>query len=99
MKSKSLTVIRTLIVCALVAAFAAIAYAQDNKDKAAPQVSKGEQDAIAKIQSASDPAAKLKAGGEFVKKFPKSTQRAAVVSTVVTAINNMSDPAQKITLL
>lgn len=74
-----------------------MASAQD-KDKA-PQVSKGEQDAMTKVQNAADPAAKLKAADEYIKKYPKSTNRAGVVSHVIGEISNVADPAQKITLL
>jgi tetratricopeptide (TPR) repeat protein len=97
MKSKSVAVTQALAVCALVMAFAASAFAQD-KTKA-PQVSKGEQDAMTKVQSAADPAAKLKAADEFIKKYPKSTNRAGVVTHVIGEISNVPDPAQKITLL
>src|SRR5205085_9082194 len=97
MKPKSFAAARALAVCALVFAFAAFAAAQD-KNKA-PQVSKAEQDAMLKVQSAADPAAKLKAAEEFIKKYPKSTNRANVVAHVVSEIGNVSDPAQKITLL
>jgi tetratricopeptide (TPR) repeat protein len=97
MKPKSFAITRALVVCALAVALAADAFAQD-KNKA-PQVSKGEQDAMMKVQSAADPAAKLKAADEFIKKYPKSTNRANVVSHVIDAINNTQDQAQKITLL
>ncbi|MEN3333009.1 MAG: hypothetical protein V7641_2374 [Blastocatellia bacterium] len=97
MKSKSVAVTQALAACALVLAFAALALAQE-KPKA-PQVSKGEQEAITKVQTAADPAAKLKAADEFIKKYPKSTNRAGIVSHVIGEISNVSDPAQKITLL
>ena len=97
MKPTSFAAARALAVCALALALAAIAFAQD-KDKA-PQVSKGEQDALTKVQSTTDPAAKLKAADEFIKKYPKSTNRAVVVTHVIGEINNVSDPAKKITLL
>jgi tetratricopeptide (TPR) repeat protein len=97
MKSTSFAVTRTLAVCALVIVLVALSFAQD-KPKA-PQVSKGEQDAMTKVQSAADPAAKLKAADEFIKKYPKSTNRAVVVSHVIGEISNVADPAQKITLL
>lgn len=94
MKSTSFA-IRALAVCALTLAVAANLCAQDK----APQVSKGEQDALTKVQAAADPAAKLKAAEDFIKKYPKSTQRAGVVTHVVGEISNVSDPAQKITQL
>jgi tetratricopeptide (TPR) repeat protein len=97
MKPKSFAVTRALAVCALVMALVALSFAQD-KTKASP-VSKGEQDAMTKVQSAADPVAKLKAADEFIKKYPKSANRAVVVSHVIGEINNVVDPAQKITLL
>src|SRR2546423_4539448 len=102
MKSKSFAVTRALAVCALVIALVALSFAQD-KTKA-PQVSKGEQDALTKVQTAADPAAKLKAADEFIKKYPKSTNRAGVVTYVIGEISKMGDvlnpnPAEKITLL
>lgn len=97
MKSNSYAVTRALAVCALAVAFAAAAWAQD-KGKA-PQVSKGEQEAMAKVHTAADPAARLKAADEFIKKYPKSANRAIVVSDVVGEISKVTDPTQKITLL
>ncbi|HJQ25484.1 MAG TPA: hypothetical protein VKA60_16310 [Blastocatellia bacterium] len=97
MKSKSFAVTRALAVCALAVALAAFALAQD-KNKA-PQVSKGEQEAMMKVQSAADPQAKLKAAEEFIKKYPKSTNRAGVLSHVAGEINNVTDQAAKITML
>jgi tetratricopeptide (TPR) repeat protein len=97
MKPNSYAITRALAVCALLVALAAAASAQD-KSKA-PQVSKAESDALNKVQTAADPAAKLKAADEFIKKYPKSTNRAGVVSHVVNEISKVSDPTQKITLL
>jgi hypothetical protein len=95
MKPKSFAVARALAVCALIAALAVFALAQD-KNKA-PQVSKGEQEAMMKVQSAADPAAKIKAAEEFIKKYPKSTNRAGVVTHVIGDISNVPDAAQKTT--
>ena len=97
MKSKSVAGIQALAACALVVALVALSFSQD-KPKA-PQVSKGEQEAMTKVETAADPAAKLKAADEFIKKYPKSTNRAGVVSHVIGEISNVTDPAQKITLL
>jgi tetratricopeptide (TPR) repeat protein len=73
--------------------------AQDKNKDQAPQANKGEQDAVLKVRSAPDVQAKLKAAGEFVKKYPKSTQRAAVVGHVMQEINKIPDATQKISLL
>src|SRR2546423_2614645 len=107
MKPKSFAVARALAVCALIAALAAAALAQDKDKNKAPQISKGEQEAMMKVQSAADPAAKIKAAEEFIKKYPKSTNRAGVVTHVVGEINKACDfpnpqadcPAKKIVLL
>ena len=88
MKSILFICARVFVVCLLAAALSGVSAAQDkdkDKDKG-PQISKGEQEAAGKVQAAPDTATKLKAAGEFIKKYPKSTQRAAVVSTVVDAI-------------
>ena len=68
MKPKLFAITQALAMCALTIAVAAVSYAQD-KNKA-PQVSKGEQEAMMKVQSAADPAAKLKAAEEFIKGDP-----------------------------
>ena len=73
--------------------------AQDKNKDQASQAPKGEQEALLKVQSAPDVSAKLKAAGDFVKKYPKSTQRAAVVGHVMQEINKVPDATQKITLL
>lgn len=99
MKPTSFAVARALAVCALIAALAAFALAQDKDKNKAPQISKGEQEAMMKVQSAADPAAKIKAAEEFIKKYPKSTNRAGVVTHVIGEINNVPDAAQKATLL
>jgi tetratricopeptide (TPR) repeat protein len=102
MKLRLFAKMKALQLCALasVLAFASTAYAAQDKTKdQAPQVSKGEQDAALKVQSAPDAQAKLKAAGEFIKKYPKSTQRAAVVGHVIQEINKVPDAGQKISLL
>jgi hypothetical protein len=64
-----------------------------------PQPSEGEAKAAAKVEAAPDPAAKIQAASEFVKKYPKSTLRPKVAGYVATQINAVTDPAQKVTLL
>jgi hypothetical protein len=63
------------------------------------QPNEAEAKAAAKVETAPDPNAKLQAAGEFVKKYPKSTLRPKVAGYLATHINNLPDPAQKITLL
>jgi tetratricopeptide (TPR) repeat protein len=103
MKSMLFPAMRALAVCLI--ALAPAAFAQDpykNQDKPqpkAPQISEAEEKALVKVRDAADPAAKLLAAEEFVKKYPKSTRRAEVVLHVVTEISKMPDPAQQIPLL
>ena len=63
-----------------------------------PGVSAGEQKAAEAITSAPDPAAKLKAGAAFIKKYPKSTLRSRVAQALAYDIAAVKDPAQKISL-
>jgi tetratricopeptide (TPR) repeat protein len=98
MKSRLFAMTKALSVCAIMATFVLVSSSYAAQDKA-PQASKAEQEAAMKVESAPDTAAKLKAAGEFVKKYPKSTQRATVVGYVVQEINKAPDAAQKISML
>lgn len=98
MKLRLFAMTKALSVCTIAAmlVLASVSYAAQDK---APQASKGEQDAAMKVQSAPDVATKLKAAGEFIKKYPNSTQRAMVVGYVVQEISKTPDATQKISLL
>ncbi|HEY3136763.1 MAG TPA: hypothetical protein VGL29_12110 [Blastocatellia bacterium] len=61
--------------------------------------SEGEQKAMAAIAAAPDAAAKLQAATEFIKKYPKSTSRAKVVTFVAQEANKTTDNSQRITQL
>ena len=61
--------------------------------------SKGEQDAAAKVQAAADLPAKIAAAGEFVKKYPKSSQRAQIVTYIAHEVEKVTDDAQRIAQL
>ena len=98
MKLRLFAMTRALPVCAIMAMFVLASSSYAAQDKAA-QASKGEQEAATKVQSAPDVAAKLKAAGDFVRKYPKSTQRAMIVGYVVQEINKTPDATQKISLL
>ena len=98
MKSRLFAMTKALSVCAIMAMFVLASSSYAAQDKA-PQASKAEQEAGMKVETAPDVATKLKAAGEFVKKYPKSTQRATVVGYVVQEINKSPDAAQKISLL
>lgn len=98
MKRKLFVAIRAWAGCALVSTLAFASSALAAQDKG-PQVPKGEAEAMQKIQVAPDTATKLKLAGEYIKKYPKSTQRAQVVGYVGQEISKTPDATQKITLL
>ena len=71
----------------------------DEKTKGGPgQISDGEREALKKIEAAPTIDAKLKAAGDFLKKYPKSRVRGEVANRVVAKIGETQDHAQKITL-
>jgi hypothetical protein len=71
----------------------------DKKAKAeAASLSDGERKAATRINEAKDPAAKLAAATEFIKKYPKSTIRAKIADHIAGQISGTQDAAQKITL-
>lgn len=82
----------------LAAPYCAAFDAAQAKDKPA-QVSDGETKAAAKINAAPDTAAKILAAGEFVKKYPKSSLRAQVLTALAGEINKVEDNAKRISLL
>src|SRR5215208_3052794 len=107
MKSILLLMIKAVAVCALVTIMAASALAapahpsgfyaaQDKSKDQKPQISEGEQKALAKIDTAPDMAAKLQALTEYANKYPKSAQRAKVISYALGEINKIPDPAQQV---
>ncbi|MGB8509307.1 MAG: hypothetical protein WCD76_13040 [Pyrinomonadaceae bacterium] len=61
-------------------------------------VSADEAKALKKIQEAKDASSKLQAGGEYVKKYPKSTKRAEVANYLAGQIHDVKDASQKVTL-
>jgi len=105
MKSIPSQIMKVAAVCACVAVSCLVAlatpgyarYVVQSKDQG--KASEGEQKALAKIESSPDVAAKLAAAGEFVKKFPKSTLRAKVVSYVAQEVNKIPDETQRVTQL
>jgi hypothetical protein len=70
--------------------------AQEKADQ--PKVSAAEQKAADAITSAPDPAAKLKAGIAYVKKFPKGALRSRVAEALANEIADVKDATQKISL-
>ena len=103
MKPSQFSIMKALGVCALAAVVAgASAFAASGQDKnkdQKPQVSEGEQKAITKIDTAPDAAAKMQAITEYANKYPKSTQRAKVISYALGEISKIQDSAQQIALL
>ena len=92
---------RILAACALACAFvsgaASAVYSQGDK-QAEVKVSGGERDALAKIEKAKGAEARLQAGAEFVKKYPKSPLRPKVAKAVADEIAGTSDEQLKISL-
>jgi tetratricopeptide (TPR) repeat protein len=84
-------------IAVLAAPYCAAFEAAQGKDKPA-QVSDGETKAVAKINAAPDPAAKMVAVQEFVKKYPKSSLRGQVLSSLAGEINKVEDGAKRISL-
>lgn len=72
------------------------AFAQGKPD--APKVSAGEQKLAEAINSAPDPAAKLKAAAAFIKKYPKSSLRPNVAGVAADQVAGVTDATQKISL-
>jgi hypothetical protein len=94
---------RILAACALACAFvsgvATTVSAQDDKGKQAEvKISAGERDALTKLEKAKGAEAKLQAGADFVKKYPKSAMRAKVAQAVADEIAKTSDEQLKISL-
>ena len=70
------------------------AFAQPSESKASPDEMKAAQ----AIMAAPDPAKKLKAGEDFIKKYPKSTIRPQVARGLVDQISAVTDAGQKVSL-
>jgi tetratricopeptide (TPR) repeat protein len=72
----------------------AVAFAQPADSKVSPDEMKAAQ----AIMAAPDPGKKLKAGEDFIKKFPKSTIRPRVARGLVDQISAVTDAGQKVAL-
>ena len=88
--------ISSLLVVVLSALFAICISAQEQKPQ--PKLSEGEMKALNAINALTDPAAKLKAVEDFLKKYPKSPIRTQLADTVAAEIGKIKDPAQAVTL-
>jgi len=62
-----------------------------------PNLSPDEQNLLHNIQTAKDPAAKMKAVAEFIKKYPKSQARPFIAQTGAEQIEALEDVNQKLT--
>src|SRR2546423_2774472 len=65
---------------------------------AQPKASPDEQKMAQTVAAAPDAAGKVKAGADFVKKYPKSTLRPNIARTLVNQIHDVTDATQKVTL-
>jgi hypothetical protein len=63
-----------------------------------PKLSGDEMKALQAINALTDPAAKLKGVGDFIKKYPKTPVRAQLLDTVAGEIAKVKDPAQAVSL-
>lgn len=63
-----------------------------------PKLAPDEGKLVDKIAAAPDPAGKLAAAGELIKKYPKTAIRSQVVLELANKIREVKDPAQKLTL-
>ena len=63
-----------------------------------PKLSGDEMKALQAINALTDPAAKLKGVGDFIKKYPKTPIRAQMLDTVAGEIAKIKDPAQAVSL-
>ena len=99
-KMKSASLLRqalSALVCALVIAAAGNNYSQARAQaKEQGKISDAEQQALNKINTAPDAAAKLKAAGDYLKKFGKSPMRQKVALHVAETIERISDHGQRI---
>jgi hypothetical protein len=92
--TKRLVVIAAIV---FVVAMAAMAQPQDRgAGGPAPNLSLDEQNMVRNIMSATDPAAKMKAVADFIKKYPKTSVRSQVAQTAAAQIAALKDPAQKL---
>ena len=93
---KTKTIISSFIGFVLSLVIAAHAVAQEKKPEV--KLSEGETKALNAINALTDPAAKLKAVEEFLKKYPKTPIRIQLADTAAAEIAKIKDPQQAVTL-
>jgi len=99
-RAAAVCVISLAVVHALTARSAAAQYSQEKSQQPSDKgkqstMSEGEEKAVLKIKAAPDIAAKLAAAGEFIKKYPKSTARASIVTYLAGEIEKLPDDSQR----
>jgi hypothetical protein len=83
--------------CVVSASVVSSARAQSGRS-AQSNISSGEQTLLKEIDAAPDPAAKLKAAAELIKKYPKSSVRPRVSRDIANQIGAITDASQKLSL-
>ena len=87
-----------ILAIALVAFINAVTFAQTTPNTQQPKLAPEEGKLVDRITAAPDPAGKLAAAGELLKKYPKTAIRGQVVLELANKIREVKDPAQKLTL-
>jgi len=98
MKRKAFILAIALIAFINVATFAQTPTPTPTPNTQQPKLSPDEGKLVDKITAAPDPAGKLAAAGELIKKYPKTAIRGQVVLELANKIREVKDPAQKLTL-
>jgi hypothetical protein len=93
----ALTLIFVAVSCLASVSVTSSGRAQDSKPGQS-NISSGEQTLFKAITAAPNPAAKLKAAAELIKKYPKSSVRPRAASDMADHIAGVADAAQKISL-
>src|SRR5436190_6224252 len=83
----------TLVTITFVAAIVSVAQPQGR----GPNLSPDEQNLVRSIMSATDPAAKMKAVADLIKKYPKTEVRPRVAQTAADQIADLKDANQRLT--
>lgn len=86
------------LVSCLAGAGATVAVLAQERRPGGPNISPEEQKLAQGIMLAPDAAAKLKAAGEFIKKYPRSSLRLRVAQDMANEINGVVEAAQKLSL-
>lgn len=88
----------TISTIVLLAVITVIAQPQQQQGQGRPNLSPEEQTLVRNIQSAKDPAEKMKAVAEMIKKFPKSQARPFIARMGAEQIEAIQDANQKLSL-